>query len=230
MKVERVSYDVITPSAARGILEAIYWKPQICWIVERIHVLQPIRFATMKRNEVSKKIPVNDVSDAIQHGSGSLGLQIDELDSEAKLKYRQPRAATILRDVGYVIEARFDIVDGERNAAKHLDQFNRRARRGQCFHHPYLGTREFPASFALVEEPEYPMPACELPEDQRNRDLGYMLHDLDYAPAGDETKAPYDLIESSAGRKLTATPRFFHAEIRDGVIDVPPFESEEVKR
>jgi CRISPR-associated protein Cas5d len=158
----------------------------------------------------------------MNRGRGELGLTVED--------DRQQRAATILRDVGYVIEARFEIVGGEHNPAKHLDQFNRRARRGQCFHHPYLGTREFPSGFALVEEPDHPMPECELPEDQQNRDLGYMLHDLEYAPAGGGEKAPYDLIESSAGEKRTATPRFFRAEMRDGVIDVPPFESEEVKR
>ena len=221
MKVERVSYDVITPSAARGIVEAIYWKPQIRWIVEKIHVLKPIRFTTLRRNEVASKVPAGTVKTAMNQRQSNLGLTVED--------DRQQRAGTILRDVEYVIEARFEIVDGENNVGKHLDQFNRRSRRGQCFHHPYLGTREFPAGFALVEDPDHRMPDSKLPAEQRHRDLGYMLHDIQYAPAASGKKAPHDLIESHEGKKLTATPRFFRAQMNDGVIDVPPFESEEVK-
>lgn len=222
MKVERVSYDVITPSAARGILEAIYWKPQIRWIIEKIHVFKPIRFTTMRRNEVASKIPAGSARTAMKNGRGNLGLFVED--------DRQQRAGTILRDVGYVIEARFEIIDGEHNPAKHLDQFNRRARRGQCFHHPYLGTREFPADFALVEEPDHPMPDCELAEEQRDRDLGYMLHDIEYTPAGNGKNDPHDLIDAHTGEKLVATPRFFRAEMKGGVIDVPRLDSEEVKQ
>ncbi len=204
MKVERVSYDAITPSAARGILEAIYWKPQLRWIVQRLHVLKPIRFTNLRRNEVASKIPVkgkDGVAAAMKSGRGNLRLVVED--------DRQQRSATILRDLGYVIEARFEIVDGEDNPGKHLDQFNRRAREGRCFHHPYLGCREFPADFALVEDPGHPMPPCELPEDQRDRDLGYMLHDIDFANG--------------------MNPRFFRARLDGGVIDVPPFTSSEVK-
>lgn len=202
MKVERVSYDVITPSAARGILEAIYWKPEIRWVVERLHVLKPIRFTSLRRNEVANKIPAGSVKSAMKKDRGDLGLIVED--------ERQQRAATLLRDVGYVIDARFEIIDGEDNPGKHLDQFNRRARAGQCFHHPYLGCREFPADFALVEQPDHPTPPCELPEDQRDRDLGYMLHDIDFAD--------------------DMTPRFFRAEMKDGVIEVPAFDSEEVRQ
>lgn len=189
MKVERVSYDVITPSAARGIVEAIYWKPEIRWVITRLHVLRPIRFTNLRRNEVASKVPAGAVKAAMKRGRGSLGLTVED--------DRQQRAATILRDVGYLIEARFEIVDGEANPGKHLDQFNRRARAGQCFHRPYLGCREFPADFALIEgEP----PASDLPPDQRDRDLGYMLHDIDFADG--------------------MTPRFYRARMAGGVIDV----------
>ena len=162
MKVERVSYDVITPSAARGVVEAIYWKPEIRWRIDRIHVLNPIRFTSLRRNEVASKIPAGNVARAMKAGRGSLGLYIED--------DRQQRAATILRDVAYVIEARFDILAGEPNAGKHLDQFNRRARDGRCFHRPYLGCREFPADFALIEEGQ-PIPEVH-PELRGERDLG----------------------------------------------------------
>lgn len=198
MKVERVSYDVITPSAARGVLEAIYWKPEIRWVVTRLHVLRPIRFTSMRRNEVGEKVPEASARKAMRDGRGSLGLYVEE--------ERQQRAALMLRDVGYVIEARFDIVKGEPNAAKHLDQFNRRARAGQCFTRPYLGTRECAADFTLIE-PGEPLPVVD--ESLRGeRDLGFVLHDLDYA----------------GGR----SSRFFRARMIDGVIDVPPLGSAEV--
>lgn len=200
MKVERVSYDVITPSAARGIVEAIYWKPEIRWRITRIRVLRPIRFTSLRRNEVASKIPAGTVATAMKTGRGSLGLYIEE--------ERQQRAATILRDVAYVIEAHFDILGGENNAGKHLDQFNRRARDGRCFQRPYLGCREFPAEFALVEDGQ-PLPAVPL-ELQGERDLGYMLQDIDFDDG--------------------MTPRFFRASLRDGVMDVPPPSSKGVRR
>src|SRR5437660_7071143 len=93
MKVERVSYDVITPSAARGVIEAIYWKPEIRWVIDRLHVLNPICFTSMRRNEVSAKIPTGDARTAMKEGHGTLGIYIDELDNLGKLKYRQQRAA-----------------------------------------------------------------------------------------------------------------------------------------
>ncbi|WP_165070006.1 type I-C CRISPR-associated protein Cas5c [Paludisphaera rhizosphaerae] len=200
MKVERASYDVITPSAARGVIEAIYWKPEIRWVVTRIHVLKPIRFTSLRRNEVASKIPATTAASAMKAGKGRLGTYVEE--------DRQQRAATILRDVDYVIEAHFQILSGEDNPAKHLDQFNRRAREGRCWSRPFLGCREFPASFALVEEGEA-LPA--VPDELKvERDLGFMLHDIDFNDG--------------------MTPRFFRAVLRDGVIDVPPFDSEEVRR
>lgn len=201
MKVERVSYDVITPSAARGVLEAIYWKPEIRWVVDRITVLRPIKFTSLRRNEVGSKASAATAKTAMKTGKGDLGITIED--------DRQQRAATLLRDVAYRIDAHFEYTEKatERNDGKHLDQFNRRVRKGQCFHRPYLGCREFPADFALVDE----LAAKELEVDESlkgERDLGFMLHDIDYAN--------------------DHTARFFRATMRDGVIDVPPFESSEV--
>ena len=137
MKVERVSYDVMTPSAARGILEAIHWKPAIVWRIDRIHVLKRIQFQSIRRNEVGKKIPTGSVRTAKNRGS------IETLYTKIE-DDRQQRAATVLVNVEYAIEAHFDMTDeaGESdNVGKHLDTFNRRARNGQCFHQPCLGTR-----------------------------------------------------------------------------------------
>lgn len=198
MKVERVSYDVMTPSAARGILEAVYWKPEIRWIVDRLHVLKPICFTSLRRNEVKQKIPAGNARRAMRAGRGRLGFYVDEGDN------RQPRAATILCDVAYLIEAHFDVIGGDDPGAKHREMFERRARKGQCFHRPYLGCREFDAQFAWVEGD---LPRSEL-AGEGERDLGYMLHDIDFE---------HDM-----------TPRFFRAVMRDGVIEVPPFADAEV--
>ena len=133
MKVERVSYDVMTPSAARGVLEAIYWKPEIRWVVDRITVLNPIRFTSVRRNEVKDKISETTAKKVMKANKGELGMEASHPD------VRQQRAALLLREVSYIIEAHFHIASGPENAAKHLDQFNRRARRGACFTRPYLG-------------------------------------------------------------------------------------------
>lgn len=171
MKVERVSYDVMTPSAARGILEAIHWKPAIFWIIDAIHVLKPIRFQSLRRNEVGDKAPVGKIKSAMKSGKiGDLYLVADES--------RQQRASTLLVDVAYVIEAHFELTKeagAEDNAGKHLDIFCRRARKGQCFHQPCLGTREFPAEFSLIEDGEGLPPTL-----QETRDLGFMLWDIDH--------------------------------------------------
>ncbi|MBZ2168906.1 type I-C CRISPR-associated protein Cas5c [Marinobacter sp. F4216] len=203
MKVERVSYDVITPSAARGVLEAIHWKPAIRWVIDRIQVLNSIRFETIRRNEVGSKISAKKVASAMKAKS-TVGLA-NYVDRD-----RQQRAATILRDVAYVIEAHFELTDkagADDTEGKHLDIFNRRARKGQCFHAPCLGVREFPANFQLLEQDE--------PEKTVDSsltgviDLGWMLHDFDF--------------------KNDCTPHFFRARMIDGVIDVPPLMGEEVK-
>lgn len=187
MKTERVSYDVMTPSAARGVLDAIHWKPGLRWVVDRIHVLKEIRFENIRRNEV-----------AVKASRTRARIVVDE--------ERQQRAATLLRDVAYVIDAHFVLSDDiSGTEAKHLAMFNRKAARGQCFHRPYLGNREFPADFALVVGDA---PKSKLPESQRDRELGLMLLDIDY--------------------KRDMTPRFFRARLEKGVLDVPKWDSSEV--
>lgn len=203
MKVERVSYDIITPSSARGILEAIHWKPAIRWVVDSIQVLKPVRFESIRRNEVGGKLSAAGIGKAIKAGRTDGLVNYVEED-------RQQRAATVLRDVGYVISAHFELTDqagAEDNVGKHLDIFNRRARRGQCFQAPCLGTREFPASFALLEEDsEAPAFDASLAGE---RDLGWMLHDIDFAHG--------------------MAPRFFRARMVDGRVEVPPFDGTEVR-
>lgn len=210
MKVERVSYDVITPSAARGILEAIHWKPAIKWIIEEIRVLKPIRFQSIRRNEVGVKAPITAVRKAMKSGDiGNLHLIVDK-------KNRQQRAATVLTDVAYVICARFELTskaDDSDKPGKHLDTFNRRVRKGQCFHQPCLGTREFPARFELIE-PEAPLPTPEKETADLGygvpRDLGFMLYDIDHG--GDHSSM------------------FFRAILERGVMKVPPPDSPEIRR
>jgi CRISPR-associated protein Cas5d len=201
MKVERVSYDVMTPSAARGILEAIHWKPAIRWIVEAIHVLKPIRFQSIRRNEVAHKAPVGTIRKAMNAGSlEGLALTVED--------ERQQRASTVLVNVAYVIAARFDLTEKagpDDNAGKHLDVFNRRARKGQSFHQPCLGTREFPSRFSLLEAAALPP----LPIDE-TRDLGFMLWDIDHA--GDRASL------------------FFRAKLENGIMTVPPPGSPEIRR
>lgn len=203
LKSERFSYDVITPSAARGILEAIHWKPAIRWSVDRIRVLKPIRFESVRRNEVGSKLSAASASKAMKAGSLEGLAAVVEED-------RQQRAATILRDVAYVIEAHFELTaraGADDSVGKHLDIFNRRARKGQCFHAPCLGVREFPAAFELVEsDAALPVADAALAGE---RDLGLMLHDIDF----------------DQGMR----PRFFRARMVDGVIDVPARNSSEVK-
>ena len=195
MKVERVSYDVMTPSAARGILEAVHWKPAILWVIDRIHVLRPIRFQSFRRNEVGAKISAANAERARRAGStAGLGMLVEE--------QRQQRATTLLVDVAYVIEAHFELTgraQPDDTPAKHAAMFNRRAESGQCFHRPCLGTREFVADFALLPAGAA-LPDSALPADQANRDLGWMLHDIDFA----------------AGN----TSRFFRARLTGGVLDV----------
>ena len=198
MKVERVSYDVMTPSAARGVLEAVYWKPQMRWVVDRIQVRKPIRFMSVRRNEVGKKASAKTARTAMSCGTGSLGIYVEE--------ERQQRAALLLRDVEYVIEAHIDLLDERDPIGKHLDIFRRRVERGQCFHRPYLGCREFAADFAPVTDAEIGEPHEDL---RGERDLGFMLHDIDYADG--------------------MTARFFRAVLRDGAVDVPPMNAAEVR-
>ncbi len=169
MKVERVSYDVITPSAARGILEAIHWKPAIRYIIDHIHVLKPIKFDNVRRNEVKSKIP-SFKPETVMKNNKPLYFLVDDGDN------RQQRAATLLRDVEYVIEAHFELTEKagvDDNPGKHLDIFNRRVKKGQAFHQPYFGCREFPARFMPVEG-DIPV-SCYAGE---TKELGYMLLDI----------------------------------------------------
>lgn len=195
-KTERASYEAITPSAARGIFDAVYWRLGLRWAIEHIHVLKPIRFQSLSRNEIGDRVPVATVRRAMRNG---------DLQSLPRVAadLRQQRAATILVDVDYLITARLTLTDEAPSGARLEDAltiFIRRARRGQCFRHPFLGTREFPADVELWEGPP---PMHQLPDDQRDRDLGLMLLDIDYAN--------------------NRASRFFHAVLRDGAIRVPPF-------
>jgi CRISPR-associated protein Cas5d len=185
MKVERVSYDIITPSAACGILEAVYWKPEIRWHVDRIHVLKEIRFENIRRNELASKLPMTSISKAMKDGVSSIDLFIED--------DRQQRAALVLRNVEYVIEAHFELTGKGKDddPGKHLGMFERRAKQGQCFHRPYLGCREFSAEFAWADEIP---PSVHKGE----RDLGYMLHHIDFAD--------------------NMQPHFFRAVMNNGVV------------
>lgn len=202
MKVERVSYDVMTPSAARGILEAIHWKPAIRWVIDAIHVLEPIRFQSIRRNEVGHKAPAGKIKSAMKRGDlEGLNLLVDE--------DRQQRSATVLVAPAYVIEAHFEMTaraDANDSEGKHLDIFNRRAAKGQCFHQPCLGTREFAARFELLD-PAAPVPAAI----DDSRDLGFMLFDIDHQARGRPSL-------------------FFRAQMEKGVVRVPHPSSPEVRR
>lgn len=191
MKVERVSYDVITPSAARSVFEAILWKPAIRWEVRRIEVLKPIKWVSVRRNEVKSKISVSNVKEAMNGTRQELAMLIED--------ERTQRASLLLRDVAYRLHA--DLVqvgdDARANPAKYREMFQRRAEKGQCVNQPYLGCREFAARFRLVTDP-----ASEAPALAESRDLGWMLYDMDFA-AVDDPK-----------------PRFFRADLQNGVIDL----------
>ena len=196
MKVERVSYDVMTPSSARSVFEAISWKPQIRWRVHCIEVLKPIRFMNLRRNEVSAVVSTRNVQQAMAAGSGDVGLYIED--------ERQQRAGYFLRDVAYRIHAELTLNPNRPSndpLAKYTEMFRRRATKGQCVNQPYLGCREFSADVQLVDTAsDMPAPVAD------TRELGWMLHDLDFTHASDPQ------------------PRFFNARMVSGVVQVPPFE------
>lgn len=189
MKVERVSYDVMTPSAARGILEAIYWHPGLRWRIDKIHVMKPIAFTNIRRNEVSSKLSASAAKSAMLGGSAPVELITSDDIAQ--------RAAMLLTDVRYVIEAHFDLTDqaapGD-NDGKFQDIMKRRLERGQCYHTPCFGCREFPANFRRFEGEPAAAPI--------SADLGYMLYDMDYS----DTK--------------NITPMFFRAKLENGVLDL----------
>jgi CRISPR-associated protein Cas5d len=192
LKVERVSYDVITPSAARGILQAVFWKPAIKYVIDEIAVCSPIRFENIRRNEVNSKASV---------GKSFIAASDD----------RAQRAAMVLRNVCYMVTAHFEpaklgdgdkTADGSFNHGKFADTLTRRLRKGQNYYMPYLGTREFPAKIRLIEDSaETQNPICE------DHNLGLMLYDIDYEKDQD-------------GNVTAFTPMYFRAEMKQGVIDL----------
>ena len=192
MKAERVSYDVITPSAARGLIEAVYWKPAIRWHIDRIEVLNEIRFDTFRRNELGGKLSYRNAKAAMERG---------EEVYEAANDDRQQRATMYLKDVAYLIDAHFTLTSqagDDDTVEKHYNIALRRLRKGQCFNQPYFGCREFPADVSIVEGvDENPVSFY---AGSGERDLGFMLYDIDF---------DHDM-----------EPQFFRASMRDGVIDV----------
>jgi len=201
MKVERVSYDVMTPSAARACFEAILWKPAIRWHVRKIEVLKPIRWINLRRNEVSGVVSSRNVEIAMRNGTGELAQYIED--------ERQQRAGLFLRDVGYRVHADLEVLPGaapDNTPVKFQEMFERRAGKGQCVNQPYLGCREFAAAFRLVGDLETEAPAI-----KETCDLGFMLHDLDFSNPADPQ------------------PRFFRAQMESGVVNVPAWASEEVR-
>ena len=193
MKVERVSYDVMTPSAARGILEAIFWHPGMRYVIDRIHVLSPISFTNIRRNEVKSKISASAVYDKMTGGKAELYLNTsDDI---------QQRAAMVLQNVRYVIEAHFELVPDKMGAGDNVGKFSemlkRRIEKGQCYHRPYFGCREFPVQFQTWEEKDIP---TAYPNE--TRDLGFMLFDMDYHD-------PQNI-----------RPMFFRAKLEKGVLDL----------
>ncbi len=190
LKVERVSYDVMTPSAARGLIEAIYWHPGLRWHIDRIHVMNPIAFTNIRRNEVKDKILASNVRSVMTGGDKPLAIYTGESI--------QQRASMVLTDVRYVIDAHFTMTDKAApsdNEGKFIDIARRRLDRGQCYHQPCFGCREFPARFRAW--PGGPVPT--IPE---SRSLGLMLFDMDYSD-------PEDI-----------QPMFFLAELTNGVLEV----------
>ena len=201
MKVERVSYDVITPSAARAIFEAIFWKPAIQWSITRIEVINPIRWVSVRRNEVGKVFTAPTAKQLKGESGECMGFAIED--------ERQQRAGLFLRDVKYRIHA--DLLfdqskDAESQYGKYTAMFERRVEKGQCFNQPYLGCREFSCAFRLVTD--LTQEPVAIPE---TRALGWMLYDMDYKN-----------LESPM-------PKFFHAAIDQGAIVVPKWESDEVR-
>ena len=193
MKVERCSYDVMTPSAARGILEAVYWHPGMRWVIDKIHVVNPVQFTSVRRNEVKSKMLASSVLQVYNGAKKPL-----YISTKADIVQR---ASLLLRDVEYVIEAHFEMTERANesdNPGKFKDIIMRRLKRGECFHMPYFGCREFPANFCLCEEEEIHTAY----EDVEEKDLGFMLFDMDYSD------------------KNNIQPMFFRAVMRHGVLDL----------
>lgn len=192
LKVERFSYPIITPSAARGILEALFWHPGLRWIIDKIYILSEIQYTNIRRNELKAKISASNVLSFAAKGEG-------ELYQSTKDDIQQ-RASTVLKDPRYIIEAHFEMTEYANlsdNPGKFREIFVRRARKGQCYHMPYLGCREFPAHFRLYEEE-----SIAAAYHGETRDLGLMLYDIDYSDSNN------------------LRPTFFHAQLTNGVLDL----------
>ena len=192
LKVERFSYPVITPSAARGILEALFWHPGLRWIIDKIYILSEIQYTNIRRNELKAKISASNVLSFAAKGEG-------ELYQSTKDDIQQ-RASTVLKEPHYIIEAHFEMTEHANpsdNPGKFREIFLRRARKGQCYHMPYLGCREFPAHFRLYEEE-----SIAAAYHGETRDLGLMLYDIDYSDSNN------------------LRPIFFHAQLTNGVLDL----------
>lgn len=190
LKIERFSYECMTPSAARGILEGIYWHPGLHWIVDKIYILSPIQFTNIRRNEVKSKISARNVKTAMS--GKDVDLFINTKDDI------QQRAATVLKNVHYVIEAHFELTENANetdNAGKFQDIMRRRLEKGQCYHQPYFGCREFPVKFRKWEFDA--VPTVDI-----NRDLGFMLYDMDYSDKND------------------IKPMFFKAVVNNGILNL----------
>lgn len=203
MKVERVTYQYPTPSAARGILEAICWHPQFRWVVTQIDVLTPVHYQGLTRNEVQKKIPTGNISGWMKDPASYRPFYANTRGREEGQNATQ-RSTLALRNVAYNIHA-YIVVDGEGlrpgdTPGKYVEMFERRVAAGQCFHRPYLGCREFAADFGPVDPSERPV--------SDTADLGLML---------------YDIVFAAAGKKAAANEAvFFPARIQDGVIITDP--------
>lgn len=192
-KAERCSYDIITPSAARGILESVYWHPGMRWVIDRIYIQKPIQFTSVRRNEVKSKILASSVLQAYNGSDKPLYISTKEDIVQ--------RASLMLYDVAYVVDAHFEMTEKANdsdNPGKFKDIIMRRLRKGECYHMPYFGCREFPANFALCEDEEIRTAYDEVDE----KDLGFMLYDLDYSDPEN------------------VQPMFFRAVMRHGVVDV----------
>lgn len=190
LRVERVSYEVMTPSAARGMIEAVFWHPGLRWHIDRIHVINPIKFTNIRRNEVKSKVSHTKARSAMTRGGDGLYIATSEDIVQ--------RAALVLKDVHYVIDAHFEMTDKANdtdNEGKFAEMIRRRLEKGQCYHQMYFGTREFPAYFKKWE-------GGEVPTIDETRELGLMLYDMDYTDSSD------------------IKPMFFRAKLNDGVLDV----------
>ncbi|MCL2063273.1 MAG: type I-C CRISPR-associated protein Cas5c [Candidatus Cloacimonetes bacterium] len=219
MKVERVSYDFITPSAAKGILDCIYWKPAIRWVIDKIHVLKPIRFTNIRRNEVKSKMSLSKVKGIMKkanHVDEQQLFSISETSEKKEDVYsilitddRTQRAAMVLRDVEYVIEAHFELIKEncgtEDTVEKHYNVALRRLRNGQFFQKPFLGTREFPCDFEIIENVDFIYRISD--EFKGSKDYGYMLLNLDFQ------------IDKKKDT-MKVEPQFFKAVLVDGTLDL----------